>query len=526
MAKVGKGKAKKADAQQSLLRIMANAWENDESGIAIFSADGAVLYQNPAFDQLAGHTRLRIIDQEIRGLPNGGAGKEISQFMRECIDREDVGDRRFTIRDNAGRLREIDTRVSRLRDKSGVVTHYVLRSRDFTREALLEKQLRQNQKMEVIGALVSGIAHDFNNILATVITCAEIALDDTPEASAVREDLEHVLKAGRRGKSLIRQILTFSRTREQKLEPLQMAPIIKEGLKLLRASLPANIEIRQAIESEQDLVLADSTQIYQVLMNLCTNAAHAMHAKGGILEVSLAAVDVDPKTADGSPDLHTGPYVRMSVRDTGQGMSRKVLERIFDSFFTTKEHSTGTGLGLPVVQGIVKSHKGAILVESEPGKGTSFHIFLPRVEPGMDCSVDAPPPKAPRGNERILLVDDEKELVYAGAKMLRRLGYKVVASPESLEALELFRAQPDLFDLVITDQSMPKMTGVELAREILSIRPGVPVILCTGFGPDSGEGITLMQAKAIGIREVHRKPLERHEMAEAIRRVLNEGKSG
>jgi CheY-like chemotaxis protein len=251
-----------------------------------------------------------------------------------------------------------------------------------------------------------------------------------------------------------------------------------------------------------------------------------MQAKGGVLEVSLAGVDIDSQTAAGSSDLHVGPYVKLTVRDTGHGMTPKVLERIFDPFFTTKKEATGTGLGLPVVQGIVRSHKGALLVESEAGVGTAFHVLLPAVEPGRDLSADAPFPSAPGGNETILLVDDEEDLIYAGEKALRRLGYEVFASSSSLEALELFRAQPERFDLVITDQNMPKMTGAEMAREMLLIRPGIPILLCTGFGPDSDEGVSFQEAQSIGIREVHMKPLERHEIAQAIRRVLDQSKQG
>jgi len=348
-----------------------------------------------------------------------------------------------------------------------------------------------------------------------------MALDDTPKESPIREDLEHVLKAGRRGKSLIRQILTFTRTSEQKQEPTQMEPVVKEGLKMLRSALPANLEIRQVFTCRQGLVLADAIQIHQILMNLCTNAAHAMGAKGGLLEVILDEVEIDRQTKATSGNLQAGPYVRLTVRDTGHGMRREVLERIFDPLFTTKEQGTGTGLGLPVVHGIVTSHHGAVKVESEPGKGTAFHVYLPRVEPEGKFLEDDRPPSVPGGKERILLIDDEEDLVYAGVKMLRRLGYEVVGCSTAAEALALFQAHPERFDLVITDQSMPKMTGTELAKAILSLRPGFPIIICTGFSPDSGEGITQKQAEALGIREVHLKPLERFETAAAIRRVLD-----
>jgi PAS domain S-box-containing protein len=512
--------------QEPQLRLLAAACEHDEAGILIFDTKGIIHYVNSAFEKGCEVTRSELIG---RGGPCPASStqcEEIFGMMRDSLRCEDVRSARFTTGNAEGGMRVIEARVRPLRDEHGVVRHHVLVSREVTREALLERELRQAQKMGAIGALVGGIAHDFNNILGTVISCTEIALDDTPEESPVREDLEHVLKAGRRGKSLIRQILTFSRSHEQEFEPSPMEPIIKEVLKLLRASLPASIEIRRDIAPGAHIVAADPVQVHQILINLCTNAAHAMQAKGGVLEVSLAGVDIDSQTAAGSSDLHVGPYVKLTVRDTGHGMTPKVLERIFDPFFTTKKEATGTGLGLPVVQGIVRSHKGALLVESEAGVGTAFHVLLPAVEPGRDLSADAPFPSAPGGNETILLVDDEEDLIYAGEKALRRLGYEVFASSSSLEALELFRAQPERFDLVITDQNMPKMTGAEMAREMLLIRPGIPILLCTGFGPDSDEGVSFQEAQSIGIREVHMKPLERHEIAQAIRRVLDQSKQG
>lgn len=511
---------------ESLLPFLAAAIEQDEAGIAIFGTDGTIYYINRALEKMGGIARNDLVGRSIPNPASGAPGEDIFRMMRDSPGYEDVRSVRFTTRNGEAGMCVMDARVIPVRDELGFVTHYVLVCRDATREALLEKQLRQAQKMAAIGALVGGIAHDFNNILGTVISCAEIALDDTPEESPVREDLGHLLKAGRRGKSLIRQILTFSRSNEQEFEPSPMEPIIKEGLKLLRALLPASVEIRGDISPGPHIVLAGSTQVHQILLNLCTNAAHAMQGKGGLLDVSLAGVDIDSQMAAGSPDLKAGPYVKLTVRDTGHGMTQEVLERIFDPFFTTKQGGAGTGLGLPVVQGIVRSNKGALLVESEPGVGTAFHVLLPAAEMGKDISEDVPPPSVPGGSERILLVDDEEDLIYAGEKALGRLGYKVFASSSSLEALELFRAQPERFDLVITDQNMPKMTGVELAREILLIRPDIPILLCTGFGPDSDEGAPLKRAQSIGIREVHMKPLERYEIAAAIRRVLDESKSG
>lgn len=525
MSGIYRHKTRSNDAEEPLLRLLAAASDQEETGIVLFGADSTIHYVNSAFEKVAGVKRNDLVGRMIPNAASGSPGEAIFRMMRDSLGSGEVRSARIMSENDDARLCAIDIRVRPLRDELGVVTHHVLASRDASREALLERQLRQAQKMGAIGALVGGIAHDFNNILGTVLSCTELALDDIPKESLVREDLEHVLRAGKRGKSLIRQILTFSRSREQEFELSQMEPIVKEGLKLLRASLPASIEIRQDISPGPHIVLADAIQVHQILINLCTNAAHAMQPKGGSLQVSLTRVDIDSKTA-GSPDLHEGPYVKLTVRDTGHGMTAKVLEQIFDPFFTTKQGGTGTGLGLAVVQGIVRSHRGTLLVESEPGAGTAFHVLLPAAKPGRDLSEDVLFPSAPGGSERILLVDDEEDLIYATEKALRRLGYEVLATSSGLEALELFREQPKRFDLVITDQNMPKMTGVELAQEMLRIRPGIPILLCTGFGPDSEEGVSLKQAQSMGIREVHIKPLERHEMAEAIRRVLDESKPG
>lgn len=527
MDQIGRNRTRSASQRNPIPRLLAAASEQDGAAIVLFDSGGTILYANQAAEKVLGIARSDLVGRPIPAPGYDAPGGELFRMMRDSLGAGDVRSGRITATDSDAGLCALDVRVSPLRNERGAVKHHVLVGRDASHEALLERELRQAQKMEAIGALVGGIAHDFNNILGTVISCAEIALDDTPEGSPVREDLEHVLKAGRRGKSLIRQILTFSRSSEQEFAPSQLEPLVKEILKLLRASIPASIEIREKIEPGRHIVLADSVQIHQILINLCTNAAHAMQDKGGVLEVRLGRIDVDPQTAGCSPDLHAGPYVRLTVKDSGHGMTPKVLERIFDPFFTTKQGGTGTGLGLPVVRGIVRSHGGALLVESEPGRGTAFHVLLPPAEPVGELAENAPPPSpAPGGRERILLVDDEEDLVYAGEKALGRLGYEVTAASSSLEALELFRSKPEAFDLVITDQNMSRMSGVELAREILALRPGIPILLCTGFSPDSDEGIPLERARSIGIREVHMKPLERKEMAEAIRRVLDESKSG
>jgi PAS domain S-box-containing protein len=382
---------------------------------------------------------------------------------------------------------------------------------------VLDAQLRQAQKMEAIGSLAGGIAHDFNNILGAIMGFTDMALDEIKEGSLARQDLEQVRKASHRARDLVTQILAFSRqgeTRERR--PVEMGPIVKEALKLMRATLPSTIEIKRKIPEKPRVVIADPTQIHQILVNLCTNAAHAMSERGGILEVTVADVELDAAGDIAYPNLKPGSYLRLSVRDTGHGMDRATLERIFDPYFTTKRVGEGSGLGLAVVHGIVQRHEGAVSVESDPGKGTVFHILFPMVESAPERDGKGLFPMR-EGSERILFVDDEEALVTLSERMLRSLGYNVTVETNGIEALDLFRAQPDAFDLIITDYTMPHMTGIELAREILRIRPAIPIILCTGFSA----GVNAEKAREAGIREFAMKPLIMSTISEAIRKALS-----
>jgi PAS domain S-box-containing protein len=388
--------------------------------------------------------------------------------------------------------------------------------RDITEQRYLEEQLRQAQKMEAIGTLAGGIAHDFNNILAAILGNAEIALEDTAE-DGPRHNLQQILRATVRGRDLVKQILTYSRRSERERRILHLSPLVKETFTLLRASLPTTIQMKLDLRASPDVVHADPSQIQQVIMNLITNAAYAMREKGGTLEVSLDSAGLDSKDLLPDRDMTPGQYLVLSAKDTGCGMGESVRKRIFEPFFSTKEKGEGTGLGLSVVYGIVKGHGGGIAVWSEPGQGSLFTVYLPAAMmdekgKGEGSSAGA----IPGGTERILFVDDEEAMAELGQATLAKLGYEVIATKSSMEAFTLFMQDPKRFDLVITDQTMPEMTGLVLATKLLKERPGLPVILCTGYS----ENISRETAKETGIREFVMKPASKKEMAEAVRRAL------
>jgi len=380
----------------------------------------------------------------------------------------------------------------------------------------LEVQLLQAQKMEAIGTLAGGIAHDFNNILGAILGYAQLAQITIPENKKAKEYIEQILTASDRAKGLVRQILAFSRQSKLEKIPVDIGIVAKEALKLLRASLPANIEIRQDVTSNQGSVMADQTQIHQIMMNLCTNALHAMEKNGGTLDVALVPVQLSADEAATYYDLKPGRYLKLTVADSGYGMDSATLTRIFEPYFTTKEVGEGTGMGLSTVHGIVQDHGGTIKVYSKPGSETSFHILLPCIEVEAKKETNTFEP-LPTGTEQVLFVDDEKVLVDIGEKMLKKLGYKVTGRTSPYEALEAFRANPDKFDLVITDMTMPRMSGENLAKEILKIRPDMPVIICTGFS----NMITPENASSMGIKDFLMKPLTMYDLAKSIRSVLD-----
>jgi PAS domain S-box-containing protein len=386
---------------------------------------------------------------------------------------------------------------------------------DISEQKALRSQLLHAQKMEALGTLAGGIAHDFNNILFVMMGFAELAMESVSKDSRPFHDLERVMQAAERARYMVQQILTFSRQTEQEKKPIQISPIVKEAVKFLRASIPATIEIRETIGSDLGMILADPTQIHQVLMNLCTNAAHAMRKNGGVLEITMDGLEIGSNSPTGHLELNPGKYLRLTVSDSGHGMPTEVIDRIFEPYFTTKKPGEGTGLGLAVVHGIVKSHGGDIGAWSKPGQGSTFSAYFPIAASGSQPQPQAPE-SIPKGSERLLIVDDEDDLAQMNKRSLEKLGYQVVAVSQSEEALNLFQTNPEEYDLIITDLTMPHMTGLELAHKIRAIRTTVPIILCTGFS----ELLTQEQVTAAGIQALLTKPVSRGKMAVTIRHAL------
>ncbi|HIQ36417.1 MAG TPA: response regulator, partial [Desulfocapsa sulfexigens] len=384
----------------------------------------------------------------------------------------------------------------------------------------LEAQYRQAQKMEAIGTLAGGIAHDFNNILTPIFGYAQLIRMGAEPDSQLEKYINRVLHSSQLAQQLVKQILTFSRERQHEMDIVQLQPIIKESMKLLRASIPTTIEFKLDFQENCGNVMADPTQIHQIIMNICTNAYHAMESSGGVLAVTLSQTNLDEMTAHTKGDLISGEYIMLQISDTGCGMNAADKERIFEPFFTTKTEEKGTGMGLSVVHGIVKEHGGSIVVNSEPGAGTTFTIYFPAISSTLAPETYLPQidqeQSLPGGKEHIMVVDDEQAIIDLEQRILESVGYRVTPFIASERALKAFRKSPMEFDLVITDMTMPKITGTQLAEQLVAIRPDIPVILCTGHSRVSMEELL----DSPGITDYLAKPINLHQLTDIVRGAL------
>ena len=442
-------------------------------------------------------------------------------LLEKCFEDGQIHRRETMAETDKGTI-HLEVSASPIKDGSGQIIGGIETVRDITTRKTLEAQVLQDQKMESLGTLAGGIAHDFNNILAGIIGYADLLKDDLPVSSLSRNHLDQIFKAGNRAKELVKQILTFSRKDIAREGPIELTPIIKEVLKLMRASLPSSIEIKEEINTPPySCIIANPINIHQVLVNLCTNALHAMQDEKGILTIKLNKVNLTEADVAFEPDVSAGSFIELIVSDTGCGMDGRTIERVFEPYYTTKKAGKGTGLGLALVHGVVKRSGGFIRVESELNKGTTFHVYFRSVGEQTDITEQKPNKGLPHGNERILAVDDEAIIADMYKATLEHLGYTVTTVNQSEKALEIFQSSPESFDLVISDQTMPHLTGAELAEQILQIRSDIPVILCTGYSSLMSES----KAKEIGIEKFVMKPVSGRDLAAIVREALDNRES-
>lgn len=513
-------------AEEELVRL-SSAIENAAEAVVVTDLDANIQYVNPAFERVSGYLKAEVLGKNPRILKSGKHGELYYKKMWETLQAGKTWMGEFVNKRKDGTIFHEEGSISPLRTPSGKVIGYVAVKRDVTKQMQLESELRQAQKMEAIGQLAGGIAHDFNNMLASIMGYAKLGIDDAPEGSELRDDLQQILKAGKRGKELVEQMLSFSRQSgiRGQVTPQQLGEIVREAMKLLRPSLPSNILIDLKLPDGLPFVLIDPIEYHQVIVNLCINASQAM-PNGGRLLVELESHWITRADEEALKDnllgeeLHPGKYVVLTVQDNGCGIPKAILPRVFEPFFTTRKKGQGTGMGLAVVYGIVKNHHGAIHAYSEEGQGTTMRVYLPTSE---TTPIVKPVEKSgvTTGTESLLIVDDEEPLAKMIGKTLKRLGYSVEVKTSSPEALEAFRRNPDSFDLIISDQTMPGLTGDKLAEEIRKIRPEVPIILCSGFS----EILTPEREREIKVSKLVRKPFVGDELEAEIRRLLDARKT-
>ncbi|MFH0730580.1 MAG: PAS domain S-box protein [Pseudomonadota bacterium] len=507
---------KQAEAERERLLM---AIEQANELVAITDASGTIQYVNPAFEIITGYSSREAVGGTPRVLKSGRHDRAFYKALWDTISSGTPWSGRLINRRKNGALYTGESSISPVKDENGSVVNFVWISRDITNELELEKRVFQAQKLEAIGALAGGIAHDFNNILYPIIGFSEILMEDLPAGSPEHENVAVIFKAAMRAGELVKQILSFSRQARHEKLPVRIQHILQEVLKLTRSTIPSGIDITHSLQSDCGLIMADPTQLHQIAMNLITNAYHAVEEAGSSISIQLKESVLTGRDWAGI-SLEPGRYALLTVTDNGCGIDPANMGRIFEPFFTTKEQGKGTGLGLSVVYGIVKEHGGDIRVYSELGKGTTFTVYLPIIKADPKIVPIGELVIYETGTERILLVDDEEPIVRIEKQMLERLGYHVEDCTGSMEALKVFRGEPNAFDLVITDMNMPNMAGDKLATELRSVRPDIPIIICTGFSVKIDE----QKAKAIGVNGCLMKPVVKSEMAKMVRNVLDEAK--
>jgi PAS domain S-box-containing protein len=494
----------------------------------VWGADQIVREWNPAAEAMFGYTAAEALGQNVYELTSTPEGLAVIDNVRKqrLAGRREFHEGVFVEnrRKDGSRL-HCEWHFTVVQDPDGAVDRVIAFGIDVTsrvrgeqERCVLEANLRQAQKMQSLGTLAGGIAHDFNNILLAISGNARLAMQELPADHPAQVSLTEISKAGMRASSIVNQILLFSRREEESQQvPLDLHAIIEDSLNLLRATLPARIAIRTEVDPKAPMALGDASQIHQVLLNLATNAAYAMGEAGGTLLIELSPVEVDAEVARRSTDLRPGAYARISVKDTGVGMSPQIAERIFEPFFTTKPRGQGTGLGLSVVHGIMRAHGAAITLDTEPDRGSTFHVYLPAI-PATAAVAPPAPAVIERGEgQRILYVDDEEPLVYLLTRILERLGYAVTGFIDAQVALDAFKANPNAFDVVVTDLSMPGLSGHDLAREILKIRPALPVVMTSGYVRAADRELALRT----GVKELVLKPDTAQALGEVLHRLLN-----
>jgi len=492
---------------------LLTAIEQSDQIIIITDENGRIEYTNPAFENITGYSKAETLGQNPRILKSNKQNDKFYKEMWNTLSQGKAWKGHLINKKKDGSLFEEETTISPVKNNLGKIINYVAAKHDVTEARKIESQIRQLQKMQSIGVLAGGIAHDFNNILGIITANSEIALEEVNEDSESHYSLNQILKAALRAKKLVSQIFAFSRNAEVECIPLNLSPMVKESIKFLKSSLPKNIEIRHNLIAGSASVMCNPDQIHQVFMNICTNAVTAMDGNKGILSIGLQKISLAQNDIQ---NLDPGPYLKLSISDTGHGIPPENLDKIFDSFFTDKTVNEASGLGLSVVHGIIKNLEGEITVASTEGKGSEFNIILPCIEAEVPEKLEKTG-KIMEGKECILLVDDEKMLADVTGMSIKRMGYETVIKTDPEEALKTFEAKPEKFDLVITDKNMPKMNGLELIGKIQKIRPEMPVLLCTGLS----EKMDTEESDSIKISGIITKPVSRKEMGATIRKTLD-----